>query len=193
MAAGTPSRCADGPKVPLPDPYDTLGFAPVFDLDGPSLERRHRELSRALHPDRYAGRPASERQRALGRAIEVNEAFRKLRDPVGRAEVLLARLGRQVTEASAAPATPALLMEVMEQREALAEARQKRDLARVHTLMRAVQVREQRVVADMTKAFVQRPPDTARIEALLGELRYHRRFIEEAAAVEDDLDANPAP
>jgi molecular chaperone HscB len=193
VAAGTPSPSADGPNAPLSDPYDTLGFAPVFDLDGPALERRHRELSRALHPDRYAGRPASERQRALGRAIEVNEAFRKLRDPVGRAEVLLARLGTPVTEADAAPAAPALLMEVLEQREALAEARQKRDLARVHTLMRAVQVREQRVVADMTKAFVQRPPDTARIEALLGELRYHRRFIEEAASVEDDLDANSAP
>jgi molecular chaperone HscB len=176
----------------LSDPYDTLGFAPVFDLDGASLERRHRELSRALHPDRYAGRPASERQRALGRAIEVNEAFRKLRDPVGRAEILLARLGHHVTEANAAPAAPALLMEVMEQREALAEARKKRDLARVQTLMRGVQLREQRVVADMTKAFVQQPPDTARIEALLGELRYHRRFIEEAAAVEDDLDSKPA-
>ena len=137
--------------------------------------------------------PLSDPYDTLGRAIEVNEAFRKLRDPVGRAEVLLARLGRQVTEANAAPAPPALLMEVMEQREALAEARQKRDLARVHTLMRSMQVREQRVVADMTKAFVQRPPDTARIEALLGELRYHRRFIEEAAAVEDDLDANSAP
>jgi molecular chaperone HscB len=193
VAAGTPSPSADGPNAALSDPYDTLGFAPVFDLDGPSLERRHRELSRALHPDRYAGRPASERQRALGRAIEVNEAFRKLRDPVGRAEVLLARLGRHVTEANGAAAAPALLMEVMEQREALAEARHKRDLARVHTLMRTMQVREQRVVADMTKAFAQRPPDTARIEALLGELRYHRRFIEEAAAVEDDLDVSPAP
>lgn len=192
MVAGTPSRSVRAAGVPLADPYETLGFAPVFDLDGPALERRHRELSRALHPDRYAGRPASERQRALGRAIEVNEAFRKLRDPVGRAEALLSRLGREVSEANASPASPALLMEVMEQREALAEARGKRDLAKVRTLMRAVQVREQRVVGEMTKAFVQQPPDTARIEGLLGELRYHRRFIEEAAAVEDDLDENPA-
>jgi molecular chaperone HscB len=192
VAAGTPSPSASGTSRPLSDPYDTLGFAPVFDLDPAALERRHRELSRALHPDRYAGRPASERQRALGRAIEVNEAFRKLRDPVGRAEALLVRLGRQVSETSGAPASPALLMDVMEQREALAEARAKRDLARVRTLMRAVQVREQRVVAEMTKAFVQRPPDPTRIEALLGELRYHRRFIEEAAGVEDDLDVNSA-
>jgi molecular chaperone HscB len=204
VAAGTPSPSADGIGVGtrslherqslghMSDPYDTLGLSPVFELDAATLERRHRELSRALHPDRYAGRPPSERQRALGRAIEVNEAFRQLREPVGRAEALLVRLGRPVGEASASPAAPALLMEVMEQREALGEARQKRDLAKVRALLHAVRSREQRVVSEMAKAFVQQPPDVPRIETLLGELRYHRRFLEEAGAVEDDLDGNPA-
>lgn len=194
MVAGTPSPSADGrrSRLAVSDPYDTLGLAPVFELDPATLERRHRELSRALHPDRYAGRPASERQRALGRAIEVNEAFRKLRDVVGRTEVLLARLGRPTSETSAAPAEPALLMEVMEQREALGEARRKQDLGVVRALVRQVQAREQRVVAEMAKAFVQLPPDTARIEALLAELRYRRRFLEEAAGIEDDLDGASA-
>ena len=194
MVAGTPSPSADGrrSRLAVSDPYDTLGLAPVFELDLATLERRHRELSRALHPDRYAGRPASERQRALGRAIEVNEAFRKLRDVVGRTEVLLARLGRPTSETSAAPAEPTLLMEVMEQREALGEARRRQDLGVVRALVRQVQAREQRVVAEMAKAFVQLPPDTARIEALLAELRYRRRFLEEAAGIEDDLDGASA-
>jgi molecular chaperone HscB len=176
----------------MTDPYDTLGLAPVFELDPTTLERRHRELSRALHPDRYAGRPSGERQRALGRAIEVNEAFRQLRDVVLRTEVLLARLGHPTSETSARSAEPALLMEVMEQREALGEARQSRDLARVRGLARAVAAREQRLVAEMAKAFVQQPPDVSRIETLLGELRYRRRFLEEAASVEDDLDGASA-
>jgi len=191
VAAGTPSPSVDGSPGPLSDPYDTLGLAPVFELDATALERRHRELSRALHPDRYAGRVPSERQRALGRAIEVNEAFRALRDPVARAAALLTRHGRPVTETSAPPAEPALLMEVMERREALGEARQRGDLAAVRTLARAVQGREQRVLAEMAKAFVQTPPELARIEVLLGELRYHRRFLEEAAGIEDDLDGKP--
>ena len=175
----------------MTDPYDTLGLSPVFELDPGALERRHRELSRALHPDRYAGRPSSERQRALGRAIEVNEAFRKLRDPIGRAEALLARYGRPVTETSAAPTDPGLLMEVMERREALALARVRANLAEVRALARTVQLREQRLLADMQKAFVQTPPELGRVETLLGELRYHRRFLEEAAGIEDDLDGKP--
>jgi molecular chaperone HscB len=192
VAAGTPSPSADGSPRSLSDPFDTLGLAPVFELDAATLERRHRELSRALHPDRYAGRPSSERQQALGRAIEVNEAFRTLRDPVSRAEALLSRHGRAGGEGSASPAAPAFLMDVMERREALVEARRGRDLGKVRALTREVREREQRVLVEMGKAFVQLPPDFARIEPLLGELRYHHRFLEEALAVEDDLDAKPA-
>src|SRR6185369_3705518 len=128
VAAGTPLPSADGSPPPVSDPFETLGLAPVFELDPATLERRHRELSRALHPDRYAGRPTSERQQALGRAIEVNEAFRTLRNPVRRAEALLARSGRPVSESGGTPADPALLMAVMERREALGEARRGKDL-----------------------------------------------------------------
>ena len=187
MVADTPSPSADlRPKVS--DPYDVLGFAPVFVLDATALERRHRELSRALHPDRYAGRSSSERQQALGKAIEVNEAYRKLRDPIARAEALLARLGRPTGEASAAPAPGELLMEVMERREALGEARQRRDLPGVRALAHAVGQREGRVLQEMAKAFAQQHPDVPRAETLLTELRYHRRFLEEAGGIEDDLD-----
>jgi len=192
VVAGTPSLFADGSRSPLSDPFETLGLAPVFELDSATLERRHRELSRALHPDRYAGRSSGERQQALGRAIEVNEAFRTLRDPVRRAEALLARHGRAVAESGGMPADPALLMAVMERREALGEARRGRDLAKVRGLAWAVREREQRVLAEMGKAFVQLPPDFARIEPLLGELRYHHRFLEEALAIEDELDEKPA-
>ncbi len=79
----------------------------------------------------------------------------------------------------------------MERREALTDARRARDLVKVRALTRAVREREQRVLAEMAKAFVQLPPDFARIQPLLGELRYHHRFLEEAMAVEDDLDGLP--
>jgi hypothetical protein len=97
-----------------------------------------------------------------------------------------------VAESGGTPADPALLMAVMERREALGEARRSRDLVKVRGLTRAVREREQRVLAEMAKAFVQLPPDFARIEPLLGELRYHHRFLEEALAIEDDLDDKPA-
>ena len=51
------------------NPFATLGVEPRFDLDLPALEKTHRELSRALHPDKYVGATASERRAALERAV----------------------------------------------------------------------------------------------------------------------------
>ncbi len=36
------------------DPFSTLGLPVRFALAPKELEARHRELSKALHPDRYA-------------------------------------------------------------------------------------------------------------------------------------------
>ena len=172
----------------MSDPFELLEVEPRFDLDLAFLERRHRDLSRVLHPDRYAGRPAGERQRALGRAIEVNEAFRMLRDPVRRAQALLARHGRPTDEADAPRADPTLLMEVMERREALAEARRNENREAVDRLTETVRARERAVESEIAASFGESPPDLARVETLLGELRYHRRFLDEAGGILDDLD-----
>jgi molecular chaperone HscB len=188
VAAGTPSPSAEPHAGAPADPFALLGLEPAFELDLRHLEARHRELSRTLHPDRYAGRPSSERRQALGRAIEVNEAFRRLRDPIRRGEALLAHFGRPVSETGAERAEPALLMEVMERREALGDARRSRDLAAVRALAASVRERETHVLGELSAAFDRAPPELVRAERLLGELRYHRRFLDEAAAAEDDLD-----
>src|SRR3954470_6187398 len=118
----------------MTSPFELLGVPVLFALDEAELEKRHRELSKALHPDRYVGRPSSERREALSRAISVNEAFRQLRDPISRAEALLSQLGRDVSETNQPKPAPALLMQVMEQREALSLARRSGDRARIESI-----------------------------------------------------------
>jgi len=54
------------------DPFQTLGVPARFDLDAEELAQRHRDLSRALHPDKFAGAGAQERRLSLSRAIEVH-------------------------------------------------------------------------------------------------------------------------
>lgn len=171
------------------DPFATLGVEPTFDLDLATLEKRHRDLSRALHPDRYLGRPATERREALGRAIEVNEAWRVLRDPIRRTEALLVRRGVAVGEESKQRADPMFLMEMMEQREALAEARRARDLERVGGYAAAIRHREERTLARLSGE-LQAAMDGGDFRAVaesLGQLRFFRRFLDEVAAIEDDL------
>lgn len=179
----------------MPDPFQTLGLEPSYDLDLVEAERRHLELSKALHPDRYAGRPAAERRQALGRAIEVNDAWRKLRDPVTRAEALLGELGMAAEEGQEPKADPELLMEMMELREDLASARRSRDEARLLALVARVEAREVRARSELSQsfrlAFSRSPAERAALSELilrkLGELRYFRRFLDEANAIQDEL------
>lgn len=174
----------------MKDPFDTLGVEARFELELAALEMRHRELSKALHPDRYSGAPAAERRLALSRAIDVNEAFRVLKDPIRRAEALLQRAGAAVGETSEPKASPALLMEMMEAREELAEAGRAKDLARVGKLGEAMGEREAQILRRLGGAFAAAagaPQKHAEILPVLGELRYIRRFLDEVSAIEEEL------
>jgi len=169
------------------NPFEALGIEPVFGLDLAVLEQRHRDMSRALHPDRHAASGAGERRLALGRAIEVNEAYRILKDPVRRAEALLALRGVATGEGKEPPASPALLMEVMERREALAEVRKSKNQAALERLIAEVRGEAERAQATLDREFAAPSSNSAEILKRIGELRYYRRFLDEAASIADDL------
>lgn len=169
------------------DAFDTLGVEPRFDLDLPAIEARHRALSSALHPDKYAGASASERRMALGRAIEVNEAWRVLRDPIRRAECLLSRAGVAVGEAVEPKPAPGLLMEMMEAREGLASAHRTKDRAALDRLAAIMREKEGATLALLSQAFASSASGLDALLPELAKLRYFRRFFEELDAIEDDL------
>ena len=176
-------------------PFEILGLAPSFALAPSVLEQRQRELNRALHPDRHAGKSPAERRQALSRAMDINLAYRTLRDPASRAEALFSLLGAPSTRESTI-SDPVLLMEMMEQREALEEARRAKDRARLEAIGRSMAEREQVVLGKLEAAFAPlltgspsgetREAQLASARQLLAELRYVRRFAEEIAAFEDD-------
>ncbi len=175
-----------------PNPFETLGLARSFDVDVTAVEKTHRDLSRALHPDKYASAGASERKAALSKAIEVNEAFRVVRDPIRRAEALFRIAGVAVGESNEPKASADFLMDVMEQREALSDARDAKNLSAVQKLGASIEARAKATEAALAGGF--RAGDDGR-EALtklvpkLGELRFYRRFLDEVSAIEDDLES----
>jgi molecular chaperone HscB len=169
------------------DPFATLGLPRSYDVDLPAVEKTHRELSRALHPDRFVNAGASERREALSRAVEVNEAWRIVRDPIRRAEALLQLAGAAVGEEKAPPTDPEFLMEMLEQREALAEAKQAKDLARVHEMAKAIEGRSREVEEALGEGFAR--GEAASLVAKVGELKFYRRFLDEVSAIEDELAA----
>ena len=169
------------------DPFATLGLSRRYAVDLAAVEKTHRELSRALHPDRFVNAGASERRAALSKAVEVNEAWRVVRDPIRRAEALLELAGAAVGEERASATDPEFLMEMLEQREALAEAKQAKDLARIHAMAKAIEERSGAVERALGEGFAR--GEAASLVSKLGELRFYRRFLDEVSAIEDELAA----
>ena len=176
-----------------------LGVERRFDLDLKVLEKTHRELSRALHPDRYSQAGASERRAVLEKAASVNEAWRTVRDPVKRAEALFQLVGIKVGEDNEPKATPAFLMEVLEEREALADARAAKDLTKVRAVGAVMAKRAAETEAKLSAGFASLRHGNAngnassadrsaamKLVPLLGELRFYRRFLDEVSAIEED-------
>src|SRR3954468_269537 len=83
-----------------------LGSARRFPIDFAEAEGRFKELSRQVHPDRFAKADARARRASLGRTVQLNEAWRALKDPVRRAEYLLGLSGYAIAaeEGASAPA-----------------------------------------------------------------------------------------
>lgn len=102
----------------MTDYFFLLGLKPAFDIDLKKLETAYFHAQRQHHPDRAAGKPASERQAALLLSADVNQAYHVLKDPLTRAQYLLSTQEILVgTEKDTVKPSPEVLMEAMELRE----------------------------------------------------------------------------
>lgn len=111
------------PAPPGADYFALLGLPPKLGIDAAALEQRFHQLSWKLHPDSFVLADAREREMALDRSSQLNDAYRTLREPVSRVEYLLRLRGVRKEGASKQQAPPELLEEVFELNESLDELR----------------------------------------------------------------------
>jgi molecular chaperone HscB len=168
-----------------------MGLEPAPAIDASALEKRFHELSRQLHPDRFAKASARERRVALERTTALNEAYRTLRDPAARAAYFLGLHGVRVDEKASTAMSPEFLDEMLEYREALSHARRNGDLATARALREEFRQRASKLQGEIDGALVawSATKDRARIEdaaSKLAAMRYVRRFLDEVEALEAD-------
>ncbi|ABF39486.1 heat shock protein DnaJ-like protein [Candidatus Koribacter versatilis Ellin345] len=87
------------PAVPT-DYFSFFGLPKKLNIDLGQLERGFYELSRKLHPDRYAQAASQEQQWSLEKTSQLNDAYRTLKDPIARTEYLLRTEGVNFGEQS---------------------------------------------------------------------------------------------
>jgi molecular chaperone HscB len=104
-----------------------------FAVDTAALERGYHELQGQVHPDKFAAAQDADRRLAMQWATHANEAYQTLKTPLKRALYLL-RLAGHDAEVEHNTAMPTgFLIEQMEWREAVAEARAAADANELDT------------------------------------------------------------
>lgn len=94
-----------------------------FRISISELDSRYRDVQAQVHPDRFAHAGETERRLSMQWATHANEAYVTLKKPLTRAKYLLQLAGHDL-QAESNTAMPAdFLIEQMEWREAVGEAR----------------------------------------------------------------------
>jgi len=166
--------------------FDLFGLPTSFDLDVADLAVRYRELQRRFHPDRFASASVSERRLSVQLTAQVNAAFQTLKDPVARARYLLGLQGVDTGEDTDTVMDTTFLMEQMELRESLADAREAADRhARLEILRQQVD-KELEARSDLLRARLAENSETARLQArnLVREMQFLQKLGHEIEELE---------
>ncbi len=102
--------------------FELFAVPPRFAQDAAQLDARWKELQRQVHPDKFAAQGPAAQRVAMQWSARINEAYRRLKDPLKRAAYLCELNGAPI-DAESNTAMPAeFLMQQMELREAVDDA-----------------------------------------------------------------------
>ena len=102
--------------------FELFDLPERFTQSQPAIDQRWKELQREVHPDKFAAQGAAAQRIALQWSVRVNEAYKRLRDPLQRAAYLCELRGAPINAENNTAMPAEFLMEQMAWREALDDA-----------------------------------------------------------------------
>jgi molecular chaperone HscB len=122
--------------------FELFQLPAAFDVDMDALDAAYREIQGRVHPDRFVNASDAEKRVAMQWATRANEAYQTLRNPMLRARYLCELNGVDLQTESNTAMPMDFLMQQMELREALGDARAAKDAEALDEL--DVQVRSEK-------------------------------------------------
>lgn len=132
--------------------FDLFQLPARFDIDTAILEQTYRILAARFHPDKFASASAFEQKQAVMMSATINEAYRTLKNPIDRAAYLLKAQNIDADAPEHTSFAPEFLMQQMEWRETLMEARMENDAAAIAELARDIDAEQQSLYRQLASA-----------------------------------------
>ena len=164
--------------------FELFGLPATYAVETDRLERSYRDIQSKVHPDRFAHAGDAERRASLQWTTRVNEAFQVLKNPVKRAKHLLELHGVDVAFETNTAMPQDFLVQQMELREALEEAK---DAAALDTLRRNLLKEKSSLEGEIGESIDQKR-DYAGAAGLVRKLQFLDRLDEEIDAAYEEIE-----
>jgi molecular chaperone HscB len=152
--------------------YEVLGLSPEpkFDINIKQLRNKFLRIQQKIHPDSFSQNTNGDQVYAQQQSSLANKAYATLKEPLSRANYMLDLMGAPIHETESLD-EPELLMQVMEARELLEDAKTEDE---IQGLKSQNDERIKETVDGLSKAFQMYDLEKAKILAI--ELQYWIRI-----------------
>lgn len=158
--------------------FALLGFEPALELNEAELKSRFEHLRTQFHPDRFSHGSALERRLAVQRAADINASYATLANPLSRAQLYFELHGIKLDEARSMD-DAAFLMQQMELREALEDARDDDERRALHHEVSRLWAQSWENLRSAAVFVAEEIQNVSIVQRELQRLQFLQRFIEQ--------------
>lgn len=166
--------------------FELFHLPQSFSIDMAVLNKAFHEVQSQAHPDKFANATSTEKRVAMQWATRANEAYQTLKDPLKRATYLCELNGVELQTESNTAMPREFLMQQMEWREALDDAKAEKDMAALEKLeaeLRSVHKEEIARIGTLLDS-----KDFAQAAQNVRQLMFLEKFDEEVSRVFDQIE-----
>lgn len=146
------------------DYFQLFDLPEQFDIDKKQLETNYRKIQSASHPDRFVSASAAEKLASMQLATRSNEAYATLKSPARRAKYLLEQHGIDAVAETNTALPMDFLMQQMEWREQLEDAKIAKDIAALESLHKTLRSQALSLEGELIRLFDHEKDYTAATE-----------------------------
>ncbi|WP_308665666.1 Fe-S protein assembly co-chaperone HscB [uncultured Aggregatibacter sp.] len=168
------------------NPFALFDLPVAFQVDSALLNERYLALQKSLHPDNFSAASAQEQRLAMQKSAEINDALRILKDPIARADSIIAlNTGEQENPEEKSNKDIGFLMQQMEWRETLENIENRKDTDELTAFTKEIDQIRHAILSELSIALTEQQWDIARV--ITDKLRFIKKLQTEIERVEETL------
>ena len=168
------------------NPFALFDLPVAFQVDSALLNERYLARQKSLHPDNFSAASAQEQRLAIQKSAEINDALRILKDPITRADSIIAiNTGETENPEEKSNNDIDFLMQQMEWRETLENIENRKDTDELTAFAQEINQIRHAILSELSTALTEQQWDIAR--AITDKLRFIKKLQAEIERVEETL------